>query len=137
MNTRDKLLTIYAIASGGNQEAYSWLIAWHSWVHRIDDFIDEEGHFATEVVDLCADAFVLMGTEFYRRHYEAISPVVAMVASQYKHSLQSTGKLHDCLRIAGNQMVLLVAYLCGGRHLQDEVAKALWPIVEETQLKGD
>lgn len=129
------LLEVYALASGGDAEAYAWLLAWHGWCHRIDDFVDEPGHYAPEVVELCAAGVVLTSVPFYRRHAEALGPVIAIVAEQYQTSLGAAGRLADALRVAGNQVVLTVAYLRGGAPLLREVSKRLWPIVQETQLE--
>lgn len=131
-----QILEVYAVASGGDQEAYAWLLAWHGWCHRIDDFVDEPGHYAAEVVDLCAAGVVLTSCGFYRRHAEALGPLIAIVAEQYHASLGAgTSRLGDVLRVAGNQVVLAVAYLRGGASLVRAVSEKLWPIVERTQLQ--
>lgn len=135
MDAQRQLLEVYALASGGDQDAYQWLLGFHGWCHRIDDHVDEK-HEAAEVVDLCADAVVLCASRFFASHSEALAPAIASVAEQYRASLElKAPKLVDALRIAGNQVVLLVAYLRGGRPLMREVSKRLWPIVELTQLQ--
>lgn len=135
MDATRQLLEVYALASGGDQDAYTWLLMWHGWCHRIDDHIDEPGHTASEVVDLCADGVLLCSSGFYRRHAEALGPALATVAEQYLASNRALGTvLADALRIAGNQVVLLVAYLTGGRPLLRAVSDRLWPIVQATQL---
>ncbi len=135
MDATRQLLEVYALASGGDSDAYTWLLGWHGWCHRIDDHVDEPDHGAIEVVDLCADGVVLCSGAFYRRHAEALGPVMATIAEQYKASNRAmTTKLADALRIAGNQMILLVAYITGGRPLVAAVSDRLWPIVEATQL---
>jgi hypothetical protein len=133
-DTRDQLLRVYAAASGGNPEAYAWLLAFHGWIHRIDDFVDEPNHYAAEVVDLCADGVVILSSPFYRRHAEALGPLLCVVAEEYRASLTATGVLAHVLRVAGNHVVLGVAYLTGGRALVRQVSEALWPIVHNTQL---
>jgi hypothetical protein len=130
----EQLLRVYAEASGGNPEAYAWLLAFHFWAHQIDDFVDEQGHYAPEVVDLCTQGIVLCSSGFYRRHAECLGPVLATVAEKYHASLTATGTLAHVLRLAGNDVVLMVAYLTGGRALQRKVSEALWPIVHNTQL---
>lgn len=133
--TRD-LVEVYCLASAGNQEAFAWLLAFHGWAHAIDDFVDESGHYAAEVVDLCARAVVLTSCGFYRQHAEALGPVLAVVAEQYRSSLSATDRLADALRVAGNQVVLTVAYIQGGAPLLRTVSDRLWPIVRATQLTG-
>lgn len=136
MGAREQLLQVYATASGGDPEAYAWLIAWHGWVHAIDDFVDEPNHAPAEVVDLCAEGAVLFSSGFYRRHAEALGPMVAVIAAEYSSSIMAPKALADVLRIAGNHIVLVVAYLKGGRPLVRVVSQALWPIVHATQLEA-
>lgn len=131
---RHPLLEVYAIASGGDMDAYAWLLVFHGWAHRIDDFVDEPDHFAPEAVDLCAMGVVLTSSRFYQRHVEALAPLLGIVAEQYHASLAAKGPLADALRIAGNQVVLMVAYLKGGAALVRNVSQRLWPIVEQTQF---
>lgn len=134
-NVRDQLLRVYALASGGQQDAYLWLMAWHGWVHGIDDHVDETDRPRTEVIDLCADGVVLFSAAFYRQHGDALAPMIAAVAEKYRASLTASKVLADCLRIAGNDVVLAVAYITGGRPLVRQVSEALWPIVQATQLE--
>lgn len=135
MDASRQIMSLYALASAGDPEAYAWLMAWHGWCHRIDDHIDEPGHDPSEVVDLCADGCVLFSSAWYGRHARALGPLVAIVAEQYRSSLGASGVLGDALRIAGNQVVLAVAYLQGGRPLLRVVSDQLWPLVRATQLE--
>lgn len=135
MTTRDQLLRVYALASGGQEQAYLWLLTWHGWCHAIDDHVDEPDHPASEIIDLCAEGVVLFSSGFYRRHAEALAPLIAAVAEKYRASLSARGTLGDALRIAGNDVVLAVAYLTGGRPLVRQVSDALWPLVQSTQLE--
>jgi hypothetical protein len=135
---RQQLLGTYALASGGDTEAYLWLLTFQDWCHRIDDFIDEPGHPNHEVIDLCAQGVLLCSGRFYQRHSEALGPVLATVAEQYRQSLSREGtRLGDALRISGNQVILLVSYLCGGQTLLRAVSDMLWPIVNQSQLEND
>ena len=131
-----RILRLYALASNGQQDAYAFLLAWHGWCHAIDDHVDEAGRPA-DVVDLCADAAVLFSSAFYQRFAASLAPVVAVVAAKYRASLELSGILQDVLRVAGNDMVLAVAYLTGGQPTVRAVSRALWPIVEETQFKKE
>ena len=135
MSVTHQILTTYAMASGGRPEAYAWLLAWHGWCHAIDDHVDESRPPA-EVVDLCAQGAVLFSAEFYRVHAEALGPLVAVIAEEYRSSLaEANERLRDALRIAGNHMVLAVAYICGGGPLVRAVSQKLWPIVVATQFE--
>lgn len=134
-SVRDQLLTVYALASGGSQDAYVWLLAWHGWCHAIDDHVDEPGRPASDVIDLCAEGAVLFSAGFYRAHAEALGPLIGVVAEEYRASLTAPRLLADALRIAGNHVVLAVAYITGGRPLVRRVSESLWPIVQMTQLE--
>lgn len=130
----DRIMKVYATASSGQQEAYLFLLAWHGWCHAIDDHVDE-GRDPKGVVDLCSDAAVLFSSSFYVRHAGQLAPVVSLVAAKYRTSLNTASKaITDALRIAGNDMVLAVAYLTGGEPAIRAVSRDLWPIVEESQL---
>lgn len=129
-----KILEVYSIASTGNAEAYQWLCAWHGWCHAIDDHVDE-ARSPRDVIGLCAQGAVIFSAPFYRRHAEALGPLVGVIAAQYEKSLEVRGVLADALRIAGNQMVLMVAYLTGGTESVRRTSDALWPVVEATQLQ--
>lgn len=133
-DTTSQLLAVYATASAGDPEAYVWLVAFHGWSHRIDDHIDEQNQHAAGVVDLCRDAVVLCCSGFFRRHAATLGPLLAVVAEKYHASLSATGRLADVLRLAGNDVVLAVAYIRGGTELVRQVSEALWPIVHRTQL---
>lgn len=130
------LLKVYAVASGGNAQAYAWLCAWHNWCHAIDDHVDEKRK-PEEVVDLCASGAVLFSQAFYRVHAEALGPLVGVIAGKYKASLTASKPVADTLRLAGNDMVLGVAYITGGPLLVDAVNRELWPIVQDSQLTHD
>lgn len=130
------ILEVYAIASTGNAEAYQWLCAWHGWCHAIDDHVDESRP-ARGVIDLCARGAVIFSAPFYRRHAEALGPLVGIIAAQYEKSIEVQGVLADALRIAGNQMVLMVAYLTGGTESVRRTSDALWPVVVATQLQSN
>jgi hypothetical protein len=134
MDLQRRLLSVYALASGGDEGAYTWLLAFHGWAHGLDDFVDEPGHAAAEAVDLCADAVVLFSGRFYREHAEALGPLLGVTAEKYRASLTAVGRLADVLRLGGNDVVLMVAYLRGGRGLMRKVADELWPIVQHSQL---
>lgn len=134
MNAQREITETYAVASAGRDEAFAWLLAWHGWCHAIDDHVDENRPPA-EVVGLCAQGAVLFSSGFYRTHAEALGPLVAVIAAEYEASLtEQNDRIRDALRIAGNHMVLAVAYLCGGTRLVSTVSKRLWPLVAATQF---
>lgn len=128
------LREVYAMAASGLPEAESWLLAFHQWAHDCDDFVDCIERERGEAVDLMARLVPLMTCSFAQRHASVLGPVVAIVAAQYRSSLELSGVMCDVTRLAGNQVVLLVAYLTGGPCNVRRVSRALWPIVQETQI---
>jgi len=129
------MVQTYRLAAGSDPEALAWLIAFHGWCHAIDDHVDDPGSKPAGVVDLCVAAVPIMSCGFYSRHASVLGPVIAGIAEQYRMSLRFDGEpIGDALRIAGNQAVLVVAYLQGGIPLQRLVSERLWPLVKRTQL---
>lgn len=132
-----ELEEIYGTAANGDMQAKAWLAAWHYWCHRIDDHIDEKEP-AVGVIDIAERAAVLFSSPFWLRHVDRLAPLVAVIAEEYRTSLDAGDPvLSEALRISGNQMVLLVAYLCGGNPCVRATSKLLWPFVVKTQLLPD
>lgn len=129
-----RLVKVYRLAANGRPDAEAFLFAWHGWIHEIDDFVDEEGRRKEEVVDLCVHGSVLCSSEFWVRHCSVLAPVLGVIAEKWRSSLKAPGPLVDVLRLAGNDMVLLVAYITGGPALVRAVSERLWPLVAESQI---
>lgn len=125
-----ELREIYWLATLGRAEAYQFLCLWHEWCHQIDDLVDG---MPGCVIDVCADAAVLFTNPFFVEQASRLLPVVAVVAEKYRTSLLDAPEL-DFLRFAGNDMVLSVAAICGGRALVRQVSDRLWPVVIQTQI---
>lgn len=126
--------TIYEVAASGDPDAFQWLLAWHGWCHNIDDHVDLE-RGPVGVVSIAAQACVLFSAPFYQRNAGALAPLVAVVAAQYKASLtEPDDRLRDVLRLAGNQVVLAVAYLTGGLPAVERTNRVLWEWVLVSQL---
>lgn len=126
-----RILGVYDMAACGDSDAYEFLRLWHLWVHAIDDHVDGEVG-GKEVIGLCADAAVLFASPFFWEHREALGPMVTVISQKYRVSVEEPRL--DGLRFAGNDMVLLVASIKGGRRLVEMVSALLWPLVIETQL---
>lgn len=129
-----RLVTVYRLAANGRPEAEAFLLAWHGWIHEIDDYVDEENRQKDEVVDLCVHGAVVCSSDFWIRHASVLAPVLCVIAQKWRDSLRQSGPLVDVLRLAGNDMVLLVAYITGGPALVRAVSERLWPLVKESQL---
>jgi hypothetical protein len=113
---------IYADATAGNPDALDWLIRWNRYCHAIDDLIDADGRPpAAEVISTFVDAATLYAHPFFARHALQLLPVVMLVSAEYDLSVRWERsdadwqrRWADTLRFAGNQMVVVVAALCGG-----------------------
>lgn len=130
---------IFRDAAGGDRAAYQWLRAWHAWAHDIDDWIDEAPESPTdrhnrEMVDLCARLVLLCSASFYQRHVATLGPCIAVVAQEWRQSMEANGVLGEVLRVAGNRIVCTVALLTGGYPVMARVSEKLWPLVEACQL---
>lgn len=118
------------MASRGHCDAFQFLQMWHEWCHKIDDLIDG---MPGSVIDVCADAAVLFTNPFFVEQAAILLPVVAVAAEKFRTSVEEGPEL-DFLRFAGNDMVLTVAAICGGRSLVRQVSDRLWPVVIKTQI---
>lgn len=87
---------------------------------------------ALDVVQLCAAAADVFANGFFMAHADKLRPLVAVVAEKYRASVAWPREL-DGLRFSGNDMVLMVASIQGGRDLVEMVGRQLWPLVRSTQ----
>lgn len=135
MTSLEQLEQAYRIAANGDEEAFRFLVRWHEWCHRIDDFIDDEGP-REAVVPIAAGGIVVFGSRFFQDHFESLSVVAAVVAEKYFGSLAERHPvMRDVLRLAGNDMVLAVASITGGFEALRTTREALVPIIVNTQLE--
>jgi hypothetical protein len=125
------------LAAHGNPRAHVWLRHFYLWSHAFDDFLDEPARPRSEVIGLCANLIMVTTHEFYQQHAYSLGPLLGVVAAQYEASLNLDLPitLREGLRLAGNQVILMVALLTGGPELVEEVNAKLWPVVVQSQLE--
>jgi hypothetical protein len=110
-------------AALGNVDALVFLLSWNSYIHAIDDLVDE-AMTPDLLLDCLMQANALYATPFWIAHSARLAGIIALVANAYADSLkfeegpQEWKKRHaDVLRQAGNEMVMAVAQIVGGwRH---------------------
>lgn len=117
-----ELFKIYAEATCGNQEAYTFLIAFHAYAHDIDDIVDGDiERNAENLVTILMNANSLYSTPFYLANSHRLSGVIAQVSSTWLDSVAWENAeedwkqdVADVIRMCGNDVVTTVAGICGG-----------------------
>lgn len=120
-----------------NQEAIDFLQLWSDYVNLIDDIVDEDlvalrepgrvvsrGSFeraADRVCEMGARAIALYSHPFYLKHIAALRQIALNCTNAYADVVQyEISDKHwqrewaDHYRHFGSEMVMAVAYLCGG-----------------------
>lgn len=116
------LLDLYKEAANGDPDALVFILAFHGFAHRIDDFVDGEAALGPEeLIELLMLANSLYSTPFYLANAPRLSGVVAGIANTYldsvaweKDMVEWKRKVADTIRLCGNDMVTAVAFITGG-----------------------
>lgn len=134
-----RIFGLYLAAALRQPDAFWFLVAFHHWVHLIDDLVDEPERDRLEVVDVAMKANVLFSSVFYVAHAQILSVTTALIADAYRTSVLAerrggtAARLADTIRLAGNQMVLAVAMIVGGWEHMQQISTQLWPLAWENQ----
>lgn len=117
---------------GDNLDAKNFLIAYHTYTHRIDDIVDEkitDSEFLLKTFELASSIF---SSNFWRQYGANLFLVEKLINNDYADSVlyeNSTDpwKRHqaDVLRHAGNKMVFAVIYLVKGYDALREVSSLI------------
>jgi hypothetical protein len=110
-------------AALGNVDALVFLLSWNSYIHAVDDLVDE-AMTPDLLLDCLMQANALYATPFWIANSARLAGIIALVANAYADSLkfehgpEDWKRRHaDVLRQAGNEMVIAVAQIVGGwRH---------------------
>lgn len=128
----DPAESIYQIATGGDTEAMAFLRLWANYCHRIDDIIDKPVKNPDDFLEALALANVLYSSNFYQRAPQALRMAVLLCTNDFEDSVSWENstvewqkRWSDVLRFAGNHMVLVVAFVCGGYARGREVSLLL------------
>jgi hypothetical protein len=124
----------------GNKAAEEFCHLWYTYCHRIDDIIDnkEDGRPTTsneEILECFVMAALLYNCSFYVAHRDKLFSPVLTVTNLYADSVAwerspepHRRKIADVLRCCGDEMLLVVAAICGGwKHM-----RSLSPKIRET-----
>lgn len=113
-----------------NPGALHFIQLYNDYVHRVDDFIDDEKCRNPEVLmELLAQAIDITTTKFYRDNFTFLYPVFLMTNNTYCDSLVWEGekdwrRVHcDSLRHTGYDMLFMVVWLVGGRKALREISE--------------
>jgi len=86
------------------------------------------------------EGVVLTSSPFYLANAPALSALMAVVADNYRWSVKIEQErdanllsLGDVMRMAGNQVVVAVSYICGGWEHAKTISDELWPIAWASQ----
>ncbi len=137
MTSFEKFADRYAALCRGNQDALSFLLQWHIFCHSVDDLIDRQkaGEPITpeKLLATFTLANCLYSTAFYRTYAPQLQPVVILVTNAYADSVswesdpeEKKRHMADIRRHCGNEMVCIVAYICGGYEHMRSCSPKLW-----------
>lgn len=139
----DQIAAIYAEVTNGNEYARQFIAAWHHYCHAIDDVIDGDVSYSTEsLLQLLIQANQVYSLPFYMQHALVLQPVVASVTNNYADSVaweksEQPWKrnIADVIRQCGNDMILTIAWICGGYEHQRKISLKLREIAFHSQHK--
>lgn len=110
----------------GDKSAIDFCNCWYRYCHAIDDLLDtmEDGRptmAKQEILGIFITAALLYNCPFYLANRHHLFPLVITVTNLYGDSVaweRSPMKHHrtmsDVLRCCGDEMLLMVAMICGG-----------------------
>jgi hypothetical protein len=121
----------------GNDEAKSFLLLWRAYVHGIDDIVDGDVKDGEGIIRVFLLAAELYSHPFYLRHLASLKQVVVNCTNAFadcvpweKHGEAWQQQWADHYRHFGSEMVLAVAYLCGGydnmRRISPQLRAICW-----------
>lgn len=115
----------------GNQQAIEFCNIFYRYVHAIDDLIDlkEDGRPTMsneDILAIFADAALLYNCPFFYQNRQHLFPLIISVTNQYADSVSwerspvnRRRAIADVLRCCGDEVLFLVAMICGGwRHMR-------------------
>jgi len=126
-----------------NPDALLWVIGYASYVHAIDDIIDEEipkdnakDEFILKTFEMAHDVYVNV---YYLNNLHALKPLAKMASNTYMDSVQMERSnsqwkksYADVLRTMGNEILLAVIEIEGGIDLRRRASLELREISYKT-----
>lgn len=110
----------------GNQNAMRFCDHWYHYCHGIDDLIDtiRDGRprmSKDQIISLFFRAALLYNCDFYVNNRDVLAPIVLLITNTYRDSVaweqsprSDLRKMGDVFRTCGNEMLIMVALICGG-----------------------
>jgi hypothetical protein len=127
---------LYMEACGNNTNAMAFLLCFHSYVHAVDDLIDEK--FTPDALLNCLSiATHMYSTPFWLDNSARLSGVIHIIGNTYADSLKWEKAdqewkrgVADVIRLCGNDMVVCVAQIVGGwqhgRNISERMREFAW-----------
>lgn len=136
----------------GNRQAMQFCDLWTSYCHGIDDLLDTrtEGRptmSAEHILRLHVNALLLYNHLFYIANRDTLMPVMISVTNTYADSVdfEKSQEPHlkaiaDVIRCCGNEVLFLVALICGGyqhmRKLSPKIRERSWILQHDQPKEG-
>lgn len=110
----------------GNKDAAMFCALWYNYCHGIDDIIDtkEDGRPTMsneQILGIFANAALLYNCPFFIAHRSNLFPIALMVTNMYadsvlweKSPINRRRIMADAMRTCGDEMLFMVALICGG-----------------------
>jgi hypothetical protein len=132
MTKQEQDLAFLTAATSGNREAMEFLELWRTYVHWIDDLVDQERKGPEALLEVFALAIELYSHPFYLKNLPALRQIARNVTCGYADVVkweQSPVKWQaewaDHYRHIGQEMVIAVAGLTGGWNGMRRVSETL------------
>ena len=116
----------------GNESAGEFLRQWRAYVHGIDDIIDKEITAPEEIIGVFMQAAFVYSHPFYLAHLIELRQIVINCTNAYADVVaweNSTDdwkqQFADHYRHFGAEMVIAIAFICGGYLHMREASKLL------------
>lgn len=111
---QEQLEAFYRETCQGREDAYAFICAWQTFCSAVDDLNDGD----IKGVDALSRTFFVsiqtLTSNFWQQHGRDLYLLSALITNDYIDSHNCDVKFRDFLRSNGNQMLMAVAFICGG-----------------------
>lgn len=130
----------------GNESAAAFLRLWRSYVHGIDDIIDGDISTPEDVLNVFMQAAFVYSHPFYLENLRELRQLVVNCTNAYadsvlweKHTEEWKRQFSDHYRHFAAEMVLAIAFICGGYPHMRSVSAVLRTVcwTEHHNSKGE
>lgn len=113
-------------------DALLWVLSYTTYVHAVDDIIDEEIRDEEFLLKTFEMAAVVYSSHFYVRNISALYPLIVMASNTYMDSVilekqSEAWKRYtaDHLRQTGNEVILACIQIVGGMDVRRQASMEL------------